>query len=165
MHFITPFSSDVECQSTFAPPPEGLCYELVHLNFARMVPGDPYGGDIPFYHFRILTPDDEDAGHINLKMGHTDHIRLYAGHIGFGIHPDQRGQGLSFQACRALAPFVRTLFTSVIITADPDNEPSIRTILRLGSQFLEQVAVPESDPQYWGGSRFKNRYEWIPQSP
>lgn len=50
----------------------------------------------------------------------------------------------------------------VILTADPANTPSIRTIQKLGAKFLGEVEVPPDDPAYAGGARHKRRYEWAP---
>jgi tagatose 1,6-diphosphate aldolase len=69
---------------------------------------------------------------------------------------------LAFQACRAIAPFVRSFYSTVIITSDTDNQASIRTIERLGASFVDEIAVPPHDPQYQRGSRGKRRYRWTP---
>jgi predicted acetyltransferase len=143
-------------------PPDDLSYGQVRLKFVRIVPGDPSRGTVMNYHFRIITADDQDAGHLNFKAGDTEHVRLYAGHIGFEISEPFRGQGLALQACRAIAPFVRTFYTEVILTCNPNNIASIRTIEKLGARFIEEVSVAESDPQYQSGSRRKKRYVWKP---
>ncbi|MEY2428127.1 MAG: hypothetical protein QOJ40_1012 [Verrucomicrobiota bacterium] len=143
-------------------PPADLSFDQVRLRFVHIVPGDDARGMVPFYHFRILTADDQDAGHINFKVGDTDHIRLCVGHIGFEVTEAFRGHGLAYQACRAIAPFVRSIYGTAIITADPDNRASIRTIERLGASFVDEVSVPTHDPQYQRGSRSKKRYHWTP---
>src|SRR5712671_4807929 len=146
----------------FPNPPANLLFDQVHLKFVHIVPGDASRGLVPFYHFRILTADDQDAGHINFKVGDTDHVRFCVGHIGFGVSETFRGQSLAYQACRAIAPFVGSFYPTVIITADPDNHASIRTIERLGGSFIDEVIVPTHDPQYQRGSRSKKRYHWTP---
>ena len=48
------------------PGPAGeLSFGDVSLVFAKIVPGDEPRGFVPSYHFRILTRDMADAGHIN----------------------------------------------------------------------------------------------------
>lgn len=141
-------------------PPNDLVFDQVHLKFIRIVPGDASSGLVPFHHFRILTVDGSDAGHINFKVGDTEHVRLYAGHIGFEVSEPFRGRGLAFQACRAIAPFVRAFYTTVTMTSDPDNQASIRTIEQLGASFVDEVTVPPHDPQYQRGSRSKKRFRW-----
>lgn len=143
-------------------PPDGLAFGEVSLYFDRLVPADLEQGFAPYYHFRILTPDGWDAGHVNLRVGDSDHINLYAGHIGYSVHELYRGFGYARQGCLAAASFIRTIYPSVIITTDPDNAASLRTIEKLGAVFLEEIPVPPHDPQYRGGSRRKRRFRWVP---
>jgi len=76
---------------------------------------------------------------------------ICAGHIGFEIAEPFRGRGLSLWACRAIAPFVRSVYESVTITCDPDNLASRGIIERLGAVFVDEVAVPAHDPHYQRG--------------
>jgi len=85
-----------------------------------------------------------------------------AGHIGFEVLQDFRGHGYALDACRAVAPFVRTIYETVTITANPDNYASICTIERLGATFSDEVPVPPHDPAFQRGSRRKKRYQWTP---
>lgn len=134
----------------------------VNLLFIQEFPGDPEKGFAPYYHFRIATDETGDAGFINFRIGETAHVLMFAGHIGYEVYPECRGKGLALAACRAIAPFVRSFYRSVIITCDPDNEPSRKTIERLGARFLNEVPVPKSEPAFDRGSRVKRRYEWQP---
>jgi tagatose 1,6-diphosphate aldolase len=151
--------------STTAPfpePPENLSFGEVRLRFVRVVPGDATRGIVPQYHFRIITAGDVDVGHINFRIGDTEHVRLCAGHIGFEIAEAFRGHGFALQACRAIAPFVRSFYETVTITSNPDNRASLRTIERLGADFIDEISVPPHDPHYQRGSRSKKRYRWTP---
>jgi tagatose 1,6-diphosphate aldolase len=143
-------------------PPESLSYGEVTLRFSRMVFPEPSRGLVPFYQYRILIGPELDAGHINFRIGDTEHVRICVGHVGFRIEESFRGHGYALQACRALAPFVRTIYPTVLITCDPDNHASRRTIEALGARFLDEVPVPPHDPHYERGSRAKRRYEWTP---
>ncbi len=143
-------------------PPGNLSFGQVRLRFAGIVPGDAAQGLVPWYHFRILDAAGTDVGHINFRAGDTEHVRVSAGHIGFKIQEPHRGHHYAFEACRAIAPFVRAFYDAVTITCDPDNQASIRTIERLGAAFMDEVAVPPQDPQYQSGSRSKKRYQWVP---
>lgn len=142
------------------PPPDHLAFGQVTLRFVRVVPGDPSRGLVPAYHFRILIKDGSDAGHINFRVGDTSHVQACAGHIGFEIRPEFRGQGYAGQACRALASLVRLFYKTVVITCDPDNVASRRTIELLGAGFVDEVDVPPHDPGYKRGARRKRRYHW-----
>lgn len=152
-------SESVE-QGRLPTPPDGLQSGTVRLRFVRIVPGDPARGFVPAYHFRILAVVGDEVGHINFRIGDTEHVRVCAGHIGFEILEPFRGCRYAAEACRAIAPFVRTIYETVIITCDPDNHPSRRTIERLGAVFVDEVPVPPDDPHYQRGSRSKRRYRW-----
>ena len=56
-------------------PPNNLAFCNVRLRFSRIVPGDARDDFVPYYHFRILTLDDTDVGHINFRVGDTEHVR------------------------------------------------------------------------------------------
>jgi len=145
----------------FLPSPENpLSFGDIALLFVVVGSGDPSRGFVPYYHFRILTGDGTDVGHINFRVGDTDHVCSSAGHIGFEILEPFRGHGYARQACEAVAPFVRRFYEAVIITCDLENLPSRRTIEHLGAVFLDEVAVPPHDPHYQRGSRWKRRYSW-----
>src|SRR5205809_5167051 len=98
-------------------PPEALSSGDVLLRFVKVVSGETSRGFVPFYHFRILAAGS-DVGHINFRVGDTEHVRISAGHIGFEILEPFRGHGYALQACRAIAPFVRSLYGAVTITCD-----------------------------------------------
>ena len=108
----------------------------------RIVPGELSCGFVPYYHFRILVAQGAKVGHINFRVGDTEHVRLCGGHIGYEVSEAFRGHSYALQACRALAPFVRSFYEAVVITCDPDNLASMRTIERLGARFIDEVAVP-----------------------
>src|SRR5579871_4662336 len=108
--------------------PEGLGYEQVTLRFDRFEPEDEDAGLSPMYVFKILDPSQTDVGHISFKVGDTWHITYAVGHIGYHIERGHRGHGYAYQACRALAPFAKTVYERLIITTHPSNAASIRTI-------------------------------------
>lgn len=142
--------------------PDTLSYGAVSLRLVKVVPGEPSRGIVPYYHFQVLLADGTEVGHINFRVGDTEHVRVAAGHIGYGILEAHRGHRYAFQACRAIAPFVRSFYHIVTITCDPDNQASRRTIERLGAAFRDEVAVPPHDPQFQRGFKRKRRYHWTP---
>jgi tagatose 1,6-diphosphate aldolase len=151
--------------NTFPFPPAELSFGQVRLRFVRVVPRDESRGLVPYYHFRILLADGSDAGHLNFRVGDSDHVRVCAGHIGFEILERYRGHGYARQACHAVAPFVGLFYDDVTITCDPDNHASARTIEKLGAMFVDEVPVPPHDPHFLRGSRAKRRYRWTVSLP
>ncbi|HSU54628.1 MAG TPA: GNAT family N-acetyltransferase [Candidatus Dormibacteraeota bacterium] len=152
---------DTAGETTLPPAPETLSFGDVRLQFVRISPGDEKRGYAPFYSYRILAPDGSDAGHINFRIGDSVHIHMFAGHIGYEVLERFRGRRFAFQACKAIAPLVRQIYPDVIITCDPDNFGSKRTIERLGAMFIDEVPVPRDEPAYERGSRRKRRYRWV----
>ncbi len=145
--------------------PAQLSFDAVKLHLDKIVPADPELGFVPYYHYRITvgqtTVEQTTVGHINLRIGNTDHIRLYSGHIGYQIDRPHRGHRYALQACLALAPLARTISPQQILTCDPTNHPSRRTIELLGATFIDEVKVPRHDPNYLRGSRTKQRFLWL----
>jgi predicted acetyltransferase len=151
-----------QSHESFPRPSDALASGEISLRLAAIVPGEPKRELVPSYHFRILSGEDTDVGHLNFRIGDTDHVRMVAGHIGYQVLEPFRGHGYALEACRAVAPFVRQFYDAVTITCDPDNAASRRTIERLGALFLDEVPVPPHDPNYRRGSRRKRRYQWTP---
>lgn len=147
----------------FPDVPTDLECGPIRLRFDGIVRLNSLPELVPFYHFEISTEDRGIVGHINFRVGDTRHIRLCVGHIGYQLEPKHRGQAFSYYACLALSPFILRHYDDVILTTDPENSASIRTIERLGARFLEQIVVPKDDPAYLGGARLKRRYTWMPR--
>lgn len=142
--------------------PHGLTAGPVRLRFENWVEPKGHSELVPYYHFILLTDAAAVAGYINLRVGDTRHIRLCAGHIGYEVFPPYRGRRYAYYACLALAPLVKKHYKEVLLTADPDNAASIRTIEKLGAVLLDQVVVPKDDPSYVHGARYKKRFGWRP---
>ena len=145
-------------------PPNDLEAGPVRLRFDRVVEGDSACGLVPYYHFKVLDRTNTVVGHINLRIGDTTHVLMCAGHVGYEIIPEFRGQSYSYFACQALVPVIDVHYEQVIITVEIDNIASRRTIERLGAEFIDTVDVPADDPAYAGGARRKRRFAWCPNN-
>lgn len=59
------------------------------------------------------------------------------GHIGYGVVPWRRGEGLATTALGAILPEARRIgLTAVDLTVDPDNIASVRVIEKSGGQLV-----------------------------
>ena len=126
----------------------------VHLN--------PPNRELRFGHEQIwkitLHNEKEEIGRISYRDGESRCVYYY-GHIGYHIDPPYRGKHYAYRACRLIEREIRLSGkTSVIITCDPDNEPSRKTCLRLGCLFERIADVPEDIFQKYEISRQKCRY-------
>ena len=125
-------------------------------------PNDKQRGYVPSYEFDIRLPGRTDTiGTVSLRIGNTKHIKKYAGHIGYGIKEEYRGNRYAVKACNLIKHIavdhgLKTLW----ITCNPDNYPSRRTCEILGCEFIEIVDLPEDLDMYKWGDRQKCRYRW-----
>ena len=114
------------------------------------------------YSFRIYLKDTTVlVGYCDLRLGHTESLYYY-GNIGYRILPEYRGHHYAYKACLLLFQIARTLkLDYLLITASPENTPSVKTCERLGGKLLETVDVPSWHPLYSMNERVKKvfRYE------
>ena len=107
-----------------------------------------------------LHNEKEEIGQISYRDGESRAVYYY-GHIGYHIDPPYRGQHFAYRACRLIEREIRLSGkTSVVITCDPDNEPSRKTCERLGCYFERIADVPEDIYEKFEISREKCRYIW-----
>lgn len=85
--------------------------------------------------YRWLVEDSRVLGGIALRHGDSDYVR-WAGHVGFGIRPSERGRGLATWALRQMLDEARTLGRArLLVVCAVDNAASARTIERCGGVF------------------------------
>ena len=147
---------------TLPIPPASTIFKDIKVDFVSTTEGDDQRGFVPGYHFCILNSGGVNVGQVNFRVGDTDHIRLAAGHIGFEILKEHQGNHYASKACLALASWIGRFNKPILITADPDNLASIRTIQHIGGVFIDEVEVPNDDPHFLRGSLRKRRYQWDP---
>jgi predicted acetyltransferase len=104
-------------------------------------------------------PDVAMAGSISLRLGHSENLDRYLGHIGYHVLPPARGHHFAERASRLLLPLARAHGQKVLwITCNPDNIASRRTCERMGAVFVNTIAVPSGNALYSQGDREKARY-------
>ncbi len=133
--------------------------ELV-LILAEEYPGDPAINYVPAYKFRMTLADQNtEIGHIELRIGNTNHIVMYGGHLAYGVALEHRGHHYAARACRLLLPLARShRLRTIWITCNPDNVASRRTCELAGATLIEIVDLPEDTDMYQRGERQKCRY-------
>lgn len=115
---------------------------------------------VPAYHFRMVhAVTREELGTINLRVGSTRHIEMFAGHVGYSVHAPHRGHRYPARSLRLLLRLARRLRLDPLwITCDPENLASRRTLEIAGARFVEVVDVPEDCVIAQSGHRQKRRY-------
>ena len=135
----------------------------VCLILDQYVPANREKGWVPAYFFDICTPDGKKKmGRCDLRIGHND-LLYYGGNIGYNVKPRYRGNHYAVKACKLLFELARQQRLGyVIITCNPDNLPSRRTLEHLcrelpqcNGRMLEIVDLPEDNDMYLEGERQK----------
>lgn len=104
--------------------------EYVHENLSH--------GFVPYFIYSMIV-DDVEVGRLTLREG-TDDQCYYEGHIGYSVHEEFRGHYYAYQACIELAKIMDQ--DHLIMTCDPKNIASQKTIKRLGCQYKETQKIP-----------------------
>lgn len=91
-------------------------------------------------------------GMLQVRHELNDYLRLYAGHIGYSVHPQYRRQGVATRMLAAALPYCRQLGLSrVMVTCNVENEGSRRTILHNGGVYEGDSVEPDGQrvQRYW----------------
>ena len=140
--------------------PGPLVDDDLQLQLIAKYAGDIDRGWAPTYRFN-MTPvgASNEIGNIELRVGNTHHIVMYAGHIGYRVHSPFRGHHYASRSCRLLIPLARYHSLAPIwITCNPDNEASRRSCELAGAILIETVNLPEDTDMFREGERQKCRY-------
>jgi len=101
--------------------------------------------------YRWIVEADTYLGAIALRHELNDFLLEAGGHIGYSIRPSARRRGLATWALARTLERARTMdMDRVLVTCDPDNTASARTIERSGGQ-LEDTRDTSDGPRrrYW----------------
>ncbi|HTW77339.1 MAG TPA: GNAT family N-acetyltransferase [Thermoplasmata archaeon] len=136
----------------------------IDLTVQEREPADPGRHRVPCYHFRISRHrDGTSVGSIALRVGRVDeHPDLRtSGQVGYRIDEAYRGHGYAGRACRLLRPVALAHGLSrLMITCDPTNRASRRTLDRIGAELIGEFPIPPHHPMYQDGRRSVLRFEW-----
>ena len=140
--------------------PGDLSDGVLRLRLVETRPAEPEKGRAPCYAFHVCDAESGvPVGDIRLRIGVAEDLRLYAGHIGYGIRPEYRGRRFAARAVRLLMPLARRHgMPELWITCDPENIASKRTCELAGADFVEIVDLPPDSDMYQDGERQKCRY-------
>jgi predicted acetyltransferase len=97
------------------------------------------------------------VGRCDIRFGMNPYMR-YMGNIGYTIYPPYRGHHYATFASELLLELAKESMDEVIITCNPDNVASIKTIERLGGELLGIEDVPSGHELHQQGEGVKCIY-------
>ncbi len=100
---------------------------------------------VPAYHFYICNLNGCKMGECNLRVGYTQGL-YYAGHIGYQVYEEFRGNKYAAKACKLLFKLAKKHNMDYLyITCNPDNIPSRKTCEYLKGEYLGTYELPEDN--------------------
>lgn len=101
----------------------------------------------------IREADQQLIGMIQLRHQLNDYLKEFGGHIGYSVHPSERGKGYAKWMLQNLLPHCPEKGLSrILITCDAKNEASRRTILSCGGIFESNRYLEDENElleRYW----------------
>lgn len=125
----------------------------------------PPSRELGFGHERVWRIAEHQKGKEIGRISYRDGESLgiyYFGHIGYHVDAPWRGHHYAMRACRLIEGEIRRGGkSSVVITCDPDNEASRKTIEGLGAIWESRVTVDPGLRSRFEISKVKERYIWV----
>jgi len=96
------------------------------------------------------------VGQCSLRVGMNEEL-YYLGNIGYTVFEDYRGHNYAYKACQLLFQEAKQKYKmeELIITCNPDNIPSRKTLEKLNGELIEIVPIPKDHCCYRAGDREK----------
>ena len=95
------------------------------------------------YYFHIFLNETKRViGYVDLRVGESLFL-YYLGNVGYRINESYRGHHYAAKAVKLLLPLAKEEgMRRLLITCNPDNIASYKTIEAAGGRFLEECEVP-----------------------
>lgn len=115
-------------------------------------------GFVPQTIFWMVDDNGRAVGMVRMRHCLNDRLLQHGGHVGYYVRKCERGKGYAKLALRLAVGHLRAMgVTRVLVTVNPANTASIRTVLSNGGAIDGQGRDPDS-------GKVVNRY-WIESSP
>lgn len=108
------------------------------------------------YYEILLHKTNIVVGQIDLRLTMNDFMYYY-GNVGYTIKKEYRGNHYALKACEMIKIIAKDVYnlSELIITCDPENIASFKTLEKLGCQYTETIDVPVTHELYWKGEKRK----------
>lgn len=112
---------------------------MMELRLMEYVHNNLPNGFTPYYIYLMIV-NDLEVGRIVLRVGNEEEM-YYSGHVGYSVYEEYQGHHYAYEACLLLKQYVDK--DELLITCDPHNYASLKTIQMLGCEYVETVSVPK----------------------
>ena len=113
----------------------------------------PEGKVLATQFLAIRESDGRLVGMLQVRHYFNEYLEKYAGHIGYSVRPGERRRGYAKEMLRLTLPFCQEIgLVRVLISCEPDNPGSRRTILANGGVYESTVHEPNEGidlERYW----------------
>jgi predicted acetyltransferase len=139
--------------------PGALVDNDLELQVKELSPYNPDKGYVPGYKFEMVhTGTKQVMGVIDLRVGLTEKLKEFGGHVGYEVFEPYRGHKYAARSFKLLFPLIQRLgINPVVITCDPGNTPSVRTIESVGARLVSTKDV-EIEPQIYRPTNIYHLY-------
>ena len=136
-----------------------ILYEgpVVDLRLSYFLSEKESSDGVACVYFDICLHDRYKAiGSIDLRLTMNE-MMYYYGHIGYSILKKYQGNHYAYEACKVLMKIAKEEYKlkELIITCNPDNIASYKTIKKLNANLVEIAKVPSDHELYQKGVRYK----------
>ena len=133
----------------FDDPKEWLDHVIRYTDPATL----PEGKVLATQFLAVRESDGGLVGMIQVRHYFNEYLEKYAGHIGYSVRPCERRKGYAKEMLRLALPYCKGIgLDRVLISCEPDNEGSRRTILSNGGVYESTVHEPGENidlERYW----------------
>ncbi len=113
------------------------------------------------YYDILIHNENIQVGRCDLRVGHNEEL-YYLGNIGYTVFMEHRGNRYAYYACLLLLDLAYSKYemNRLIITCNPDNIASKKTLERLKGNYLGIENVPEDHCCYRMNEKVKCIFEY-----
>ncbi|MBN2268102.1 MAG: GNAT family N-acetyltransferase [Acholeplasmataceae bacterium] len=135
--------------------------DLIKLVLDKMTEPIEMTCNLPAYLFVIVKKDTEEiVGECDFRIGTNESVN-YAGQIGYIIYNQYRGHQYAYHALMLLLELGRRhQYPKIIVTSNPENIASIKTIIKAEGKFIKVIDVPKDHGLYKHGEYKMSVYEF-----
>ena len=133
----------------------------IDLVLEQKISADNIKDFVPAYFYKVIIHESKlEVGKAVIRIGNNDNIK-YAGHIGYEINEEYRGKNYATKACKIIKTVaLEHGLESLIITCNPENQPSRKTCEKIGAKYIQTLELPPYNIMYKAGQRLISIYEW-----